>query len=190
MIATIGFGAVAACLLLSALFVIRAANLVHAVLWLGVTLVGTAVVYAMLGASFLAAVQVLLYVGGVVTLMIFGVMLTRRHEGLSVPAGRTSRARGALLAAALFGVLAAALARSDLPDGPAPDVSTGELGASLLTAHVLAFELLSLLLLAAIIGAVVIARKRDPGAPPAAAPPRTGILVPAATVRPEESGTP
>jgi len=76
MIGVIGFAIVAASVLLAAIFVIRSVNLVHAVLWLGVTLGGTAVLYAMLGASFLAGVQVLLYVGGVVTLMIFGVMLT------------------------------------------------------------------------------------------------------------------
>jgi NADH-quinone oxidoreductase subunit J len=190
MIGAIGSGVIAACLLLSALFVIRATNLVHAVLWLGVTLGATAVLYAMLGASFLAGVQVMLYVGGVVTLMIFGVMLTRRHDGLAVPAGRTSRARGALVAAALFGVLASAVARSELPAGPVAEVTTGELGVSLLTTHLLAFELLSLLLLAAIVGAIVIARKRDPGAPPPALLRPIGILRPAATTTPEDSGTP
>jgi NADH-quinone oxidoreductase subunit J len=192
-IATAGFAVVAASLLLAALFVISATNLVHAVLWLGVTLAGTAVLYAMLGASFLAGVQVLLYVGGVVTLMIFGVMLTRRHDGLIVRAERASRLRGGLVAAALFGVLAAAVARTELPAhaaGPPDGVTTGALGISLLTTHVLAFELLSFLLLAAIIGAVVIARKRDPGAPAPATPARTGVLRPAATITPEEPGTP
>jgi len=190
MIATIGFGFVAACLLLSALFVIRATNLVHAVLWLGVTLGATAVLYAMMGASFLAGVQVLLYVGGVVTLMIFGVMLTRRHDGLAVPAERTSRARGALVAAALFGVLAAAVSKSELPAAAAAEVTTGAIGVSMLTTHVLAFEVLSLLLLAAIIGAIVIARKRDPGAAPPPAPRPTGLLRPEVTTTPEDSGTP
>jgi NADH-quinone oxidoreductase subunit J len=190
MIATIGFGVVAACLLLSALFVIRATNLVHAVLWLGVTLGATAVLYAMMGASFLAGVQVLLYVGGVVTLMIFGVMLTRRHDGLAVPAERTSRARGALVAAALFGVLAAAVSKSELPAAAAAEVTTGAIGVSMLTTHILAFEVLSLLLLAAIIGAIVIARKRDPGAAPPPAPRPTGLLRPEVTTTPEDSGTP
>jgi NADH-quinone oxidoreductase subunit J len=171
MIATLGFGVVAAVALLSAILVVRSRNLVHAVLWLGLTLADTAVLYAMLGASFLAAVQVLLYVGGVVTLMIFGVMLTRRHDGLAVPAERERPARGAVAAAALFGIVAAAVARSDL-QGSAPvvdptastQVVTQSIGVSLLSTHVLAFEVLSVLLLAAIIGAVVIARRRDHGA--------------------------
>jgi len=188
MIAVVGFGVIAASVLLSALLVVGARNLVHAVLWLGVTLTGTAALYAMLGASFLAGVQILLYVGGVVTLMIFGVMLTRRHDGIAVPAERTSPRRGALVAAALFGVLAAAVARSELPAGQTR-IATEALGVSLLTTHVLAFEVLSLLLLAAIIGAIVIARRRDHGAPPPAAGrtrARLGGLTPATAIGPEE----
>lgn len=176
MIANIGFGVVAAIAVLSALLVVRSANLVHAVLWLGLTLIDTAVLYAMLGASFLAGVQVLLYVGGVVTLMIFGVMLTRRHDGLTVPADRGPPLRGAIAAILLFGVVAAAVLRSDLEGAGAvllaPAVTdansqagTQAIGLELLSTHVLAFEALSLLLLAAIIGAVVIARRRDHGAP-------------------------
>ncbi len=181
MIESVAFGTVAACVLLSAIFVVGSRDLVHAVLWLGVTLGATAAAYAMLDASFLAAVQVLLYVGGVVTLMIFGVMVTRRHDGIVVSAERTSPGRGAFAAAALFGILAAATARSDLPAGAAA-VATAGLGESLLTIHVLAFEVLSVLLLAAIVGAVVIARRRDQGAPPPPVkrPPRRGPLEPAA----------
>lgn len=180
MIANVGFGVVAAIAVLSALLVVRSANLVHAVLWLGLLLIDTAVLYAMLGASFLAGVQVLLYVGGVVTLMLFGVMLTRRHDGLNVPADRGPPLRGAITAMALFGVLAAAIVRSNLDvvgetiATPAvvaaagnSQASTQAIGLELLSTHVLAFEALSLLLLAGIIGAVVIARRRDHGAPAA-----------------------
>lgn len=162
MIATIGFGVLSTCLLLSAAFTVRASNLIHAILWLGITLTSTAIVYAMLGASFLAAVQVLTYVGAVVTLMILGVMLTRRHNGIVVHAERTSSGRGTFAAAALFGILAGAVAKTDLPAGGGA-VTSGELGTGLLTEHILAFEALSLLLLGVIIGAIVIARKRDPG---------------------------
>ncbi|MFO0555643.1 MAG: NADH-quinone oxidoreductase subunit J [Polyangiaceae bacterium] len=158
----VGFGIIAACVLLAALFVVRSQNLVHATLWLGLTLVGTAALYAMLGASFLAGVQVLLYVGGVMTLMLFGVMLTRRHDGLVVQAERMPPLRGAVVAAGFFGVLAAAIAKSELPSTSAPSpVETAAVGAALFRDHVLAFEVLSVLLLAAIIGAVAIARRRD-----------------------------
>ena len=191
MIATIGFAVLAACLLLSATFVVRVANLVHAVLWLGVTLITTAALYVMLDASFLAAVQVLLYVGGVVTLMVFGVMVTRRHDGRVVVAassGPGHGARGALAAAAFFGVVAAAVSRGELVASGVP-VSTADLGSGLVTTHVLAFEVLSFLLLAAIIGAIVIARRRDPGAPvtPTLTRPR-GPLTPEANQPP--GGTP
>lgn len=170
--ASVGFGVLAACLLLSASLVVRARNLVHGVLWLGVTLVATAALFVTLEATFLAGAQVLLYVGGVVTLMVFGVMLTRRQDGRSLLAAGTRKGRGAVVAAALFGVLAAAVARSELPAGTRPVATTAELGAGLVGEHLLAFEALSFVLLAAIIGAVVIARRRDAGAPPPARPVR------------------
>lgn len=107
--AEVAFFALAACALLSALFVVRSRNLVHAVLWLGVTLLATAALYAALGASFLAGVQMLVYVGGVVTLMIFGVMITRRHEGNVVPAESSGGARAAIVSLAFFGLVAWAI---------------------------------------------------------------------------------
>lgn len=172
MIGSIAFGVVAACALASAILVVRSANLVRAVLWLGGTLLATAVLYAMMDASFLAAVQVLLYVGGVVTLMIFGVMITRRHDGLVVSAD-SARSRPALaVAVALFGVVAAAIRTTDGLDGDltrtAP-MASADLGRALLHEHVLAFEAASVLLLGAIVGAIVIARRHDPGADPRAA---------------------
>ena len=167
MITSVGFGLVAACAIVSAIFVVQSANLIRAVLWLGITLIATAALYAMLGASFLAGVQLLLYVGGVMTLMVFGVMITRRHEGIaSTTKDTTNPVRGALVALALFGVVANAIFKTEGLDAAAPPVAPltlPELGRAILHEHVLAFEVLSLLLLAAIIGAVVIARRRDPG---------------------------
>lgn len=167
MSASVGFGFVAACALLSAFFVVRSHNLVRAALWLGVTLLATAALYAMLDASFLAAVQVLLYVGGVSILMVFGVMMTRRHEGIAVEAETTNVPRGVFAAGAIFGVIAGAIQMTPELDRPlaAPPatVTAQDLGRGLLIDHVLAFEVISLLLLIAIIGAIVIARRRDPG---------------------------
>lgn len=167
MTAAIGFGFIAACALSSAIFVVRSRNLVHAALWLGVTLLATAALYAMMGASFLAAAQVLVYVGGVVTLMIFGVMITRRHDGIVVPADSTGSGRAVVVAGALFGAVAWAIRSTpglDVTLSAAPvAASPADVGRSLLGAHVLAFEVVSLLLLAAMVGAIVIARRRDPG---------------------------
>lgn len=166
----LAFGIVAGFALLSAIAVVRSHDLVHAVLWLGVTLFTTAVLYAILGASFIAGVQVLLYVGGVVTLMIFGVMVTRRHDGPGHRAGTrledTASARAGAVALAIFVSIAWAVLATDGLDAPAPAAgsSTADLGRALLHDHLLAFEAVSMLLLAAMVGAIVIARRRDQGA--------------------------
>ena len=138
-------------------------NLVHAVLWLAMSLLGTAGLYALLDAPFLSGIQVLTYVGGVVTLMIFGVMITRRHDGSAVPTGSIKSLRGAAAAIALCGVLFAAVWKTDLTADAVPvPPTTRELAHALLEDNLLAFEVASLLLLAAIVGAVVLARRRDP----------------------------
>jgi len=178
MIQTLGFSAVAAVTVASALAVVRSKNLIRAVLWLALSLLGTAVLYAMLGAPFLAGVQVLTYIGGVVTLIIFGVMVTRRHEGATITADHADGDRGLLVAGALFVLFALATFNTELGTGEAPPPpATAELASALLGAHLLAFEAASLLLLAAIIGAVVLARRRDPdpvtGREPGALPPLT-----------------
>lgn len=160
----VGFGIIAACLLLSALFVVSGRNLVHCVLWLGVMLATTAVLFVFLGAPFLAGIQVLLYTGGVITLMLFGIMLTRRHERLMIENETTAARRlpALLLAAGFFAAVAAASYRTPgLPSVPAAPTATDEIGRSFLTEHLLAFEVLSILLLAAMIGAIVLARRHD-----------------------------
>lgn len=180
---TLFFGIVAAIILVSAVFVVRAQNLIHAVLWLALTLLGTAALYAQLNAPFLAGVQVLTYVGGVVTLMIFGVMVTRRHEGVEAAAENDSDEKGFIFAAALFVLLAVAIWKSPMPvPTNAPGATTNQLAHALLDDYLIAFEVLSLLLLAAIVGAVVLARRRDPDPvtrmePGATAPTRTSTEV-------------
>lgn len=161
---SIAFAVVAGATLVSALFVVRSANLVHAVLWLAATLLGTAALFALLNAPFLSGIQVLTYVGGVVTLMVFGVMVTRRHDGRAVETGTVGAPAGAAAALGLFMVFAAALWGSDLrATPPTTPVTTGDIAQALVGEHLLAFEAASLLLLAAIVGAVVLARRRDPG---------------------------
>lgn len=157
-----GFTLIALITLVGALFVVRAQNLIHAVLWLGLTLLGTAAFYARLNAPFLAGVQVLTYVGGIVTLMIFGVMVTRRHESIEAEAATVSPERGVIFASGLFVVLSVVLWKSaPTIASPAPVASSADLARVLLNEYLIAFEALSLLLLAAIVGAVVLARRRD-----------------------------
>lgn len=154
-------------LLGAALACVMTRNLVHAVLWLGVVLAGTAVLFVMLGAGFLATVQVLLYIGGVVTLLIFGIMLTERPAGALVTRELVNHPRAAIVAVTLFALLASAILRTPAIDAPpAPEAaSTSELVDVLLGKDLLAFEALSVLLLAAMIGAAVIARPKDFGTP-------------------------
>jgi NADH-quinone oxidoreductase subunit J len=166
MVDEIAFVVIALILLVGALRVVTAKNLVHAVLWLGVTLTATALLFVSLQAAFLAGIQLLLYTGGVITLMLFGVMLTRRHETPEVENEGSPRRRlpGFLTAALLLGALAWAVYSTEgLPTDQTTPVGTAEIGRSFLTDHLLAFEVLSLLLLAAMIGAIVIARRRDYG---------------------------
>ncbi|MSP92687.1 MAG: NADH-quinone oxidoreductase subunit J [Myxococcales bacterium] len=167
--AQLAFGLVAAAMLGSGLLAVRSRNLVHAVLWLAVSLIATAAAYVLLSAPFLAAMQILLYTGGVVTLMLFGVMLTdHRHDGgapgrLSNDSAPQRPWLGAFFAAALFGVVAAALYQTPLPvPAAALDASTARLGELVLGDHLVAFEAISVLLLAALLGAVALARKTDP----------------------------
>ena len=166
----LGFGLLILVLVgIPALRVVTCRDLVRSILWLAATLLGTAVLYALLHAPFLAGVQVLTYVGGVVTLMVFGVMVTRKHEGSNFTIDGTGRLRGALAALAFFVVVAAAVLRTDLSSlAPVDPPSTQDLAFLLLDRYLLAFEVASVLLLAAIVSAVVLARRRDPAPDPAA----------------------
>lgn len=159
----VGLGLLALLLLIGALGTVVSKNLVHSVLWLALVLVATAGLYARLLAGFLAGVQVLLYAGGVATLMIFAVMLTSRMEGGPVTHESRNRVRGAIVALALAGLLGATIVRQPLMKAStAAPADAQELGHAFLTDYVLPFEVLSLLLVAAMIAAITIARKSDP----------------------------
>ena len=159
---TLLFFVLATLILVGAVRVVASRDLVRAVLWLGVVLVLTAVMFLMLGAPFLAGIQLLLYTGGVITLMLFGVMLTRRHQEIGVDIDSSRRLPAAVGSAALFIAMASAIFRTDLPawssSAPVPAI---EIGRAFLTDHLVAFEVLSILLLAAMIGAIVLGRRHD-----------------------------
>lgn len=163
--AWLAFGLIAVALLGAAVMVVSSRDLVRGVLWLAVALLTTAVAYVVLHADFLAAAQVLLYTGGVVTLMLFAVMLTRRLSGARVEVVRgQGGARGPIVAVLLFALLATTLVRAPpLVGAPVPSpTDTQGLGALFLTELVLPFELLGMLLLAAMVGAIVLARVDGP----------------------------
>ncbi len=157
------FGIIAAATLGCGLMAVTSRRLVHSVLWLAMVLVATAALYVLLDATFIAAIQVILYAGGVITLMLFGVMLTEQGAEPGVPNPSHRGIAGGTFAVVVFGILATAIHRADpgqLTLGRG--ASTREIGRALLLDHLLAFEALSLLLLAAMIGAIVLARRRDP----------------------------
>lgn len=163
MIEQLSFALVCAVTFFAAVRVVATPNLVRAVFWLALSLLGTAVLYAMLHAPFLAGVQVLTYVGGVVTLMIFGVMVTRQHDGTAVVAETADQGRAALICLGLAALMGLAIYSTDFGAvTPPPPMSTEALARALLGPHLIAFEVASVLLLAAIVGAVVLARKKDP----------------------------
>ncbi|ANS67217.1 NADH dehydrogenase subunit NuoJ2 [Streptomyces lincolnensis] len=147
----------------AALVTVTTKQLVHAALWLVVALGGLAVEYLLLTAEFIAWVQVLIYVGSVVVLLLFGLMLTRAPIGRSPDADSGNRWAALTVAvaagAALVWVVVDAFRTTwiDL-DGPAAG-STEATGASLFQNWVLPFEALSVLLLAALVGAIVLSRK-------------------------------
>ncbi len=157
----IGFLLTAVVLLFAAVKVVTSRDLVRAVLWLGVTLVVTAAAYAQLAADMLAAIQVMLYAGGVVTLVLFGVMLTPRPDDERPTVEMVKPIRGLAVGLLFFFVLAMALVQTPWPAGPGLISDSQGVGRLFLTEHLLAFEVLSVLLLAAMIGAITISRRRD-----------------------------
>ncbi|MFG2607330.1 NADH-quinone oxidoreductase subunit J [Streptomyces sp. NPDC048514] len=173
----------------AALITVTTRQLVHAALWLVVALGGLAVEYLLLTAEFIAWVQVLIYVGSVVVLLLFGLMLTRAPIGASPDADSGNRwaalTVAAVAAVALVWVVVDAFRTTwiDL-DGPAAG-TTRVTGESLFRHWVLPFEALSVLLLAALVGAIVLSRKAKteaaaPGTPaPAAGPASVSAAGPA-----------
>src|SRR6266511_768260 len=144
------------------LLVVTSRNIVHAALYLVVALASVAGIYLLLAAPFVAFVQVIIYVGAIVVLLLFGIMLTRAPVGRRV-LDNTIRARvGALVVAAgFFAMLTYFLVRAFGGDRIAnrAATATAALGNSLFRNFVLPFEAVSVLLLAALVGAIVLARR-------------------------------
>lgn len=142
----------------SGLLAVTSRNVLHAALWLVVALGGLAGCYLVLGAELVALVQLLVYVGAVVVLIIFALMLTR-SGGVPVVTSRTQRGAAAVVGAAttvlVGGSLVAAFGWGAVEvDGPA----SAEVASGIFEAYVWPFELLSALLLLALVAAVAIAR--------------------------------
>jgi len=158
------FLTVAALALLSAFMVVVARNLVHAALWLIVTLFAVAVLFVLLEAGFLAAVQVILYIGAIAILIIFAIMLTRGAFQENVRQTRQGWWLPAILAAVVFAglvwIVRQVPAFVNAAAAPFDEAqSLKQLGLELVNPDrfMLPFEVASVLLLAALVGSIIIA---------------------------------
>ena len=161
---TVAFAGVAVVLLAASLAVVLTRNLFHAVLYLAVALVATGAVFLLLDAPFLFGVQLLLYAGGVVTIVVFAIMLTERLVGQTLRQSSRYVINGAVLSAAVFvgvlGFLLQAPARWARPS--VRPLLSGELtvavGRALVGPFALTLELVGVLLVVALLGALYFAR--------------------------------
>jgi NADH-quinone oxidoreductase subunit J len=142
-------------------------NMVHAALWLILSLFGVAVLYVLLHAGFLAVAQVVVYIGAISILLIFAVMLTRRIMSDTGPQHNGNWPWAVLIAVVIFGGLVWVLSAWSGFTATAPLLSPRadplvQLGQALVSpnAYVIAFEVASVLLLAALIGAIIVAWER------------------------------
>lgn len=160
--ANIAFGIGAALMVFAALRVVTTRNVVHAALWLVVVLTGVGVNYLLLQAEFLAITQFLVYVGAIIVLILFGVMLTRAPLGVSEDLDNPKARPAGVVAAVLMLVVTAgsviASFGSDKITFETPN-TVQAVSDSLFSTYLIPFEVVSVMLLAALIGAIVLARK-------------------------------
>ena len=145
--------------LLAALLAVTIRNIFHAALGLVLTLLGVAATYFILRAEFLGAIQILLYVGAIVTLIIFAVMLTYRLGDTSIPTSNHQRLPVAVGIVILIGFLARIMVQTSWPiKSTLSSIDARLIGKMLMSTYVFPFEVISLVLVVALVGAIVIAR--------------------------------
>ncbi len=164
------FGALATLVILSALGVALSRNILYSGFSLMGTLVGVAGLYFFLGADFLGIAQMLIYVGGILVLILFAVLLTNKIGEVKISNQSVHLGIGAVGALAVLGLVLKVAFETAWPQiEPVTDPDTARLGDAFLREYLLPFELASLLLLMALVGAMVIARRAAKDAPKTAA---------------------
>ena len=160
---TVGFWVVAVVLLASSLAVVLMPNLFHAVLYLAAALVATGLVFLLLEQPFLFAVQLLLYAGGVVTIVVFAIMLTERLVGERIRQTSRHLVNGAIVSAAIFvGIVGFLLRAPQVPVRPGLEAdATISIGRALVGPFAVTLELLGILLVTALLGALYFARGEE-----------------------------
>ena len=157
----VAFAIMAVTMVASALRMVTTRNVVHAALYLVVVLAGVAGLFILLGAEFVGVTQVLVYIGAIVVLFLFGIMLTKGSFGDDDGVTGEGRLMAGLVGLLVFAVTAAALVASfaDAELSRAAPSTTAEVADSIFSAYIVPFEAVSVLLLAALIGAIVVARR-------------------------------
>lgn len=159
------FLAIALPMVFAAWRVVTSSNVVHSVLYLVGALAASAALFLLLGAEFVAWTVVLVYIGAVIVLFLFGIMITRAPIGVEVQLSHPGRVRAsaAIVSLALFVLMSVSMvvAFEDAVVVQTDVTRTEEIGQSIFERFVMPFEVVSVVLLAALIGGIVIAR-RDP----------------------------
>jgi len=155
------FGILSLVMVVAAFRLVTTKNVVRAALFLAIVLAGAAGQFLLLAAEFVAVVQVLVYIGAIVVLLLFGVMLTRAPIGAEGTLDNDQRWLAALVALFLLGALGAVLSDAfgtqEITFGQVP--RTADISDSIFGPYIIPFEVASILLLAALVGAVAIARR-------------------------------
>jgi NADH-quinone oxidoreductase subunit J len=145
----------------AAIRLVTSQNVIHAALYLVVTLTSVGVVYLLLAAEFLAWVQILIYVGAIVVLLLFSLMLTRAPIGRDTLDNQQRGIAAVIGIGVLIGLVVLLQGTFGGKKIATSATHTAQIGASLFRGYVLPFEIVSVLLLAALVGAVVLARKEE-----------------------------
>ena len=147
---------------LSSIYVVTSKNLVRSAVSLFFTLFGMAGFYIMLYADFIAGAQILIYVGGVLVLIIFGVMLTNKMDKPSIANSSQNQIIAGLVSVVFFIIQVIVILTTPWENnGVVLDETVKEIGRILMKEYILPFEIVSILLLAALIGAATLARKKN-----------------------------
>jgi NADH-quinone oxidoreductase subunit J len=161
----VAFWILAAAMVAAAIGVVSTRNVVHAALYLVVVLAGAAAQYILLAAEFVAWVQVLIYIGAIVILFLFGIMLTRAPMEAQSDLDNDQKWPAAIVAVFILGVLIALLVDAfgskeiEISDDLLAVGNTNVVGNEIFRVWIVPFEVVSMLLLAALVGAIAIARR-------------------------------
>lgn len=157
------FWLVAGVTVVSAGIVVFSGQLIYSAISLLFTLLGVAGLYIFLWADFMAGIQVMVYIGGILVLIIFGIMLTHKIVSVKISQSNVQRKLGGMLAGIFFLFLASSLENAPWYQNVTtePNETVGIIGTLLMTKYLLPFEVASLLLLGSLIGAAMLSRKAD-----------------------------